>query len=207
MCGAFEQHTKAMHRWSELLTNWPLDVQDRLSVRPTMLAGTLDADGYRERVWSLIPAWAESPRLSYSTFNARAESVQTKPAFRSAWRKSQRCIVPVSAYFEWPVVESVKRCHRITAASGAPLLLAGLWDVWQGDTVHHSFTVLTTSPVNSIAWVHHRMPLVLEEGNLSLWLEGQPDEAAVLLSNDASVQLSVEPFDIRSGSTGDLFSV
>lgn len=206
MCGAFEQHTRAMHRWTELLTNWPLDVQDRLNVRPTMMAGTLDARGYRERAWSLVPAWADSPRLPYSTFNARAESIESKPAFRSAWRKSQRCIVPVSAYFEWPVVDSVKRCHRIFNAGGEPLLLAGLWDVWQGKTVHESFTVLTSSPIKSIDWVHHRMPLVLDPENRSAWLEGSLEEASALLKVDTSVQLAVEPFDIDAGFTGDLFA-
>jgi hypothetical protein len=30
---------------------------------------------------------------SLSTFNARADSIATKPAFRDAWRKGQRCLV------------------------------------------------------------------------------------------------------------------
>ncbi len=207
MCGAFEQHTKAMHRWAEVLTNWPLDVQDRMDVRPTMLAGTLDARGYRERYWSLVPAWAESPRLPYSTFNARVETVQSKPAFRTAWRNAQRCVIPVSAYFEWPVVGSAKQCHRISAISGAPLLLAGLWDIWEGgDATHHSFTVLTTTPVASIEWVHHRMPLVLDAVNLELWLNGSLEQATRLLSLPTDNQLSATPFTIRRGATGDLFS-
>lgn len=207
MCGAFEQHTKAMHRWAEVLTNWPLDVQERLDVRPTMSAGTLDASGYRVRSWSLIPAWAESPRLSYSTFNARAETVHSKPAFRSAWRNAQRCVIPVSAYFEWPVVSSAKQCHRVSALNGAPLFLAGLWDVWEGgDTKHDSFTVLTTPPIASINWVHHRMPLVLDAINVELWLKGTVEQASKLLSVHTSNQLRAEPFNIHRATTRDLFS-
>lgn len=206
MCGAFEQHTKAMHRWSELLTNWPLDIQDRIDVRPTMSAGTLDARGYRERSWSLIPGWAESPRLPYSTFNARAESVRSKPAFRSAWRNSQRCVIPVSAYFEWPVMGAGKSCHRISAADDTPLLLAGLWDIWQGEKTHESFTVLTTTPLAKIEWVHSRMPLILDAADLAVWLGGALDQAASLLDFHSDKHLCVEPFKISSDTTGDLFA-
>ncbi|WP_372782838.1 SOS response-associated peptidase [Litorivivens sp.] len=206
MCGAFEQHNKAMHRWAEILTDWPVDVQDRFDVRPTMNAGTVDARGYRERSWSLIPGWAKAPRLAYSTFNARAETVAEKSTFRSAWRKSQRCIVPVSAYFEWPVIDGVKRCHRIAGLDGLPLLLAGLWDTWVGDDERHTFTVLTTQPVSQIDWVHHRMPLLLDADNIAEWLHGSVDQASRLLTARTERRLSAAPFIMRPGSTGDLFA-
>src|SRR6516225_4078646 len=36
--------------------------------------------------WGLIPSWAKDSKIGYSTFNARAESLTTRPAFRGAWR-------------------------------------------------------------------------------------------------------------------------
>jgi putative SOS response-associated peptidase YedK len=35
--------------------------------------------------WDLVPSWAKDEKISYSPFNARAETVATKPAFRGAW--------------------------------------------------------------------------------------------------------------------------
>jgi putative SOS response-associated peptidase YedK len=41
----------------------------------------------------LISHWAKDDKLQYSTFNARAEEFTTKPAFRDAWKRGQRCLV------------------------------------------------------------------------------------------------------------------
>jgi putative SOS response-associated peptidase YedK len=38
----------------------------------------------------LLPRWAKDPKLSYSTFNARAEEFTTKPAFRDPWKCGRR---------------------------------------------------------------------------------------------------------------------
>ena len=53
------------------------------------------ADGREIRLmtWGLIPFWAKDDKLKYSTINARADSVATKPAFRDAFKK-RRCIIP-----------------------------------------------------------------------------------------------------------------
>jgi putative SOS response-associated peptidase YedK len=41
--------------------------------------------------WGLLPFWAKDAKLSYSTFNARGEEVDSKPAFRDAF-KARRCL-------------------------------------------------------------------------------------------------------------------
>jgi putative SOS response-associated peptidase YedK len=50
--------------------------------------------------WGLIPSWSKEPKASYSTMNARADTLATKPAFRSAF-KSRRCLVLADGYYEW----------------------------------------------------------------------------------------------------------
>lgn len=34
--------------------------------------------------WGLIPSWAKDPKVGFFTFNARADSVATKPTFETA---------------------------------------------------------------------------------------------------------------------------
>jgi putative SOS response-associated peptidase YedK len=66
-----------------------------------------------------------------ATFNARAETVETKPFFRDAFKHS-RCLIPISGYYEWQNTPSGKQPWYFTARDGSPLLtVAGLWDEWK----------------------------------------------------------------------------
>ncbi|MDX1506593.1 MAG: SOS response-associated peptidase [Spongiibacter sp.] len=192
MCGRFEQHLAAMQEWRGLLTSWPEQLPIRFSVRPSEAALTLSADGWRDRRWSLLPRWSRQPKVKFSTFNARVEGVADKPAFRDAWRSGQRCLVPVSAYFEWTQGTAGKQCYRVSSAQ--PMLLAGLWEVWsRGDQRVDSFTILTTPAPASMAWLHPRAPLLLAPGDVDIWLRGSVAQAAAMLGGEAPYSLNAEP--------------
>src|SRR6185295_16048678 len=54
-------------------------------------------DGVREGVmmrWGLVPSFLKGQQPKYATINARIETMQTSPAYRDPWKRSQRCIVP-----------------------------------------------------------------------------------------------------------------
>ncbi|MBR9814047.1 SOS response-associated peptidase [bacterium] len=152
------------------------------NICPSQLAGTIDAEGYRERAWSLVPQWSKTAKLKYSTHNARGETVADKPTFRSAWKASQRCVVPASAYFEWTGPKGSKQCHAVAPEQAGGFVFAGLWESWtrDGESVD-SFTIVTVSAHPSIEWLHHRMPLMLNDGDIDCWLAGSPDEAGELI--------------------------
>jgi putative SOS response-associated peptidase YedK len=48
--------------------------------------------------WGLIPWWAKDEKLGVSTFNARADTIDRKPAFRDAWRDGKRCLVVTDGF-------------------------------------------------------------------------------------------------------------
>jgi putative SOS response-associated peptidase YedK len=190
MCGAFEQDRDAMHRWNDLLADWPSDLIDHKNIRPTDEVLTLDAEGFSLRKWSLIPRWSKDSKLKYATFNARGETVAEKPAFRDAWKRSQRCIVPASAYFEWPIIDGKKQCHRLSRSDGDAILFGGLWETWQhGEDQRNTFTIITTSAANDIDWVHPRTPLIIDNEHIDHWLTCSPDEAVglVIPRNDSGL--------------------
>lgn len=96
--------------------------------------------------WGLIPWFAKEPRLSYSTNNARFEEIATKPSFKQAWQRGQRCIVPASSFDEpcWETGRNVWWTFR--RREGALWGLAGLWNTWldrQTGEVFESYTLLT----------------------------------------------------------------
>jgi putative SOS response-associated peptidase YedK len=62
--------------------------------------------------WGLIPHWAKDDKLQYSTFNARAEEFTTKPAFRDAWTRGQRCLVVTDGFYEWKKLDAKGRLKQ-----------------------------------------------------------------------------------------------
>ncbi|WP_225999254.1 SOS response-associated peptidase [Paenibacillus sp. BJ-4] len=52
-------------------------------------------DGYR---WGLVPRWAKEIKIGFSMINARAETLDTKPAFRNLLAKN-RVVIPADGFF------------------------------------------------------------------------------------------------------------
>jgi len=49
--------------------------------------------------WGLVPSWADDPAIGNRLINARAETVASKPSFRSAF-KQRRCLIPADGFYE-----------------------------------------------------------------------------------------------------------
>jgi putative SOS response-associated peptidase YedK len=64
--------------------------------------------------WGLIPHWAKDDKLQFSTFNARAEEFTTKPAFRDAWKRGQRCLVITDGFYEWRKLDAKGKAKQPT---------------------------------------------------------------------------------------------
>lgn len=130
--------------------------------------------------WGLIPFWAKDPKSGYSTINARAESVDTKPTFRGPF-KSRRCIVPADGFYEWHEENGIKIPHHIGRKDGAPFALAGLWDRWhgpQGDVL--SCTIIVTEASQFMRRLHERMPVILAPQDYERWLDPTNQDSASL---------------------------
>jgi putative SOS response-associated peptidase YedK len=78
-------------------------------------------------LFGMVPHWADV-KLARQTYNARTETVATKPSFRNAYKRGQFCILPVSSFYE-PSYESGKPVRwEIADAGGEPLGIAGIWE-------------------------------------------------------------------------------
>ncbi len=148
--------------------------------------------------WGLIPHWAESPKIASRTFNARAETVATAPAFRESFRR-RRCIVPVDGFYEWRREGSVRQPYRVFRADGRPVALAGLWSGWRDPStgeVRRTFTIVTTTPNRVVSALHDRMPVIVPDDRWAFWLEPvarEPGELRALLEPTDEVPLEIAP--------------
>jgi putative SOS response-associated peptidase YedK len=145
--------------------------------------------------WGLVPAWAKDEKIARHTFNARAESVAEKPAFRDAFRK-RRCLVLASGFIEWR--KRPKQPLLFERASGAIMAFAGLWERWRDIT---TCTVITTGPNELMEPIHNRMPVILHETDFSNWLAG--DQPADLLKPFPSEEMKYAPFTIPGKKKDD----
>ncbi len=128
--------------------------------------------------WGLVPFWAKDAKFGYTTINARAEEVASKPAYREALKK-RRCLVPADAFYEWQRIDAkTKNPFAIALRSREPYAFAGLWERWspkEGEALE-TFTIVTTDPNELMETIHNRMPVIVEKRDYDRWLE--PGDAA-----------------------------
>lgn len=144
--------------------------------------GTRTLRSYR---WGLVPMSATDPTSFKTSFNARAESVATKAAFRWAFKHS-RILVPVDGFYEWSGAGKRRTPHLFKRGDGQPTVFAGLSERWKrpDGSMMYSATVITTEAGPDTDGIHNRMPVVLEPDTWEVWLspeEGDRDELESLL--------------------------
>ncbi len=131
--------------------------------------------------WGLIPSWIEEEQeandIMTKTFNARSETIDTKPAFRESFI-SRRCLVPVRGFFEWQHIGGRKIPWYISLRDEDIFSLAGIWDSWKmkGGISLNTFSVVTTRANELMAEIHNtkkRMPVILPSSLEKLWLKGE----------------------------------
>jgi len=154
-------------------------------LRPTENVSVIGTEGYSltqlELLWGIKPDWAKKVII-----NAQAESVASKPTFRSAFRH-HRVIVPVNGWYEWKGEKGKKDKYLFSDPECQPLFIAGIALEQSGHLV-----TLTTQPNSQYAQYHHRMPLLFDSDQLELWLHGGVEDAGQLLSRIYNRELIAE---------------
>lgn len=158
----------------------------RFNIAPTQTAPVITNDSPREAVmyrWGLIPSWAKDASLGGKMINARSESVEEKPAFRTAFKR-RRCIVPMTGFYEWRKLDDNSKQPLYIYRKDSPFMgVAGLWEVWKepetGEEIR-TYTILTTSANPFMQQFHDRMPVILKPEDYERWLMTGEKESSSL---------------------------
>lgn len=161
--------------------------------------------------WGLVPHWVKSasdaklraPKL----VNAKSDLASTGTAFRDAWLKGQRCIVPMMAFYEDDFRSGKALPTRISRIDGKPMGVAGLWARWQGadGEVIVSYCLLTVN-ANNHSLLHRyqqpgsekSMPAILNEGAYDAWLTARQDKAKEFMRQYAPQWLTANPVETKA---------
>lgn len=119
--------------------------------------------------WGLIPSWAKDAKIGSSCINARVETVDTKPAFRSAFKK-RRCLVVADGFYEWR--RGDKQPFFVSLKTREQMAFAGLWETWHSpEGIVESCTICTTDAHDMMGQIHDRMPVILPRQTIDHWLD------------------------------------
>ncbi|MCE3278326.1 MAG: hypothetical protein K0S44_517 [Bacteroidetes bacterium] len=132
--------------------------------------------------WGLIPKWTPGIDLAkefrLNNLNAKSETIFEKRSFSGPVKK-QRCLIPVTGFFEWRDINKKKYPYHIHLKDEEVFCLGGIYDEWADKTtgeIINTFSIVTTAANPLMAKIHNlklRMPLILPKEKLNNWL--QPD--------------------------------
>jgi putative SOS response-associated peptidase YedK len=161
----------------------------RANIAPTNpIPGVRLVDGVRiasSYLWGFLPPNAPSTAFvsEYFTFNARADKIATGRLYSKPFQ-THRCLLTVSAWYEWPKAPGEKKGTPCTLVPtiGDLLVFAGLWGAWRNPKMEQdedTATVITVDPNELVADLpHHRMPAILPASEWAAWLDpATPTEA------------------------------
>jgi putative SOS response-associated peptidase YedK len=130
----------------------PEDLPPRYNVAPTQPLLVID----EQRQEANLLRWGIDGHSRTGHFNLREETVADNPRYRNL----PPVIIPVSHFYEWSGPQPMK----IARADGRLLLIAGLKGSWEDEP---AVAMITTEAKGVIVPFHHRMPVLLEEGELT----------------------------------------
>ena len=131
--------------------------------------------------WGLVNTWEKDNKRAATRINARAETVDRAPPFREAFMR-RRCVVPADGFYEWRGPKNNREPLWFYPAGGGLLLMAGLYEAWQcePDVWETTFTIITTTPNQTVAPIHNRMPVILGDRDADDWMNPRdPDPRAL----------------------------
>jgi putative SOS response-associated peptidase YedK len=180
--------------------------------------------------FGLIPSWAKSikidrhtfnvnsesmtanhrPNLHHETYNAKSETVNSKPSFRVAWNRKHFAIVVIDSFMQ-PNYETGSAVRwKIHKQDNSPFALACLWERWSDVDIGEdiiSFSILTRdASAHPLLHRFHklgdakRMPIIIPDAYLHTWLEAGINKANEIIALDPPLDLIAEPFPKKTSN-------
>lgn len=190
MCGRFciTKPLEAVRELFEVQNEAEFNVRYNVAPSQRIAAVKLNNNNIRElsvMCWGLEAPMTKtiSESKPFKMFNARAETIATKPSFKSAFAR-RRCLIPCDGFYEWRKQRGRKQPFRIGMKNGNLFALAGIYETTTvdddvlalpGDAGIDTAAIITTVANHKVRPIHPRMPVILSPSHYQLWLSPNTD--------------------------------
>ena len=124
--------------------------------------------------WGLVPSWATDKKDFRPLINARVETLMEKVSFKKLIQTS-RCLVVADGYYEWRRENKEKTPYYFTRSDNSLIFFAAIHQ-------DNKFCIITREATGKIKEIHHREPLILNEEQISNYLNIKKEGTDILKS-------------------------
>jgi putative SOS response-associated peptidase YedK len=173
MCGRFETKPNTEGLVDQLRQlNIDLVVEKEDALKTVNIAPTEKINGIRKQedkfVLSSYDWGIKFSKSSPLIFNSRIETITEKKFWQDTFNRN-RCLIPMSAFYEWKKEGSKKVPYRIFLTTEDLFFVPALY-------YNSSASLITTTPNEFIKPIHHRMPVILTYQNAVSFLTNTVDQ-------------------------------
>ena len=178
MCGRYVV-TKPITKTSDLVkTKIKVEDKDNYNAHPTqklpIIKSYTNGRALENYDWGLIPSWAKDKKDFRPLINARLETLMEKISFKKLIQTS-RCLVVADGYYEWRRENKEKTPFYFTKLNSELMFFAGIHQ-------NNQFCIITREATNNVKDIHHREPLIVNEEQISNYLNIKKEAIDILRS-------------------------
>lgn len=173
MCGRFSltQRLEVLERIFKAKARAKLTLP-RYNIAPTQPIAVIcgdDPETIDEIDWGItvVPSTGDPPR---TLVNAKAETLQQRPAYADAFR-TRRCIILADGFYEWHTNGKHRYPRYFRLRDRQPFAFAGIYTEENG---RRQGVIVTTQANATVAQAHNRMPVMLRDPQA--WLADESPE-------------------------------
>ena len=183
MCGRYVV-TKPVTKTTGLVkTNIKVEDKDNYNAHPTqklpVIKSYTNGKTIEQYNWGMGPSWAQDRKDFRPLINARLETLMEKVSFKKLIQTS-RCIVVADGYYEWKRDGKEKVPYYFIKTNSSLMFFAAIHQ-------NNQFCIITREATDKIKEVHHREPLILDEEQISNYLDVKKEGTDILKSIKAPV--------------------
>ena len=178
MCGRYVV-TKPVTKTADLVkTTIKVEDRDNYNAHPTqklpIIKSYTNGKALENYDWGLVPSWAAGKKDFRPLINARLETLMEKVSFKKLIQTS-RCLVVADGYYEWKRVNKEKTPYYFMKSDSSLMFFAGLHQ-------NNQFCIITREATDKVKEIHHREPLILNEEQISNYLDVKKEGTDILKS-------------------------
>ena len=178
MCGRYVV-TKPVIKTADLVkTTIKVEDRDNYNAHPTqklpVIKSYSNGRSLENCEWGLVPSWATDKKDFRPLINARLETLMEKVSFKKLIQTS-RCLVIADGYYEWKRENKKKTPYYFTRSDSGLFFFAAIHQ-------NNQFCIITREATDRVKEIHHREPLILNEDQISNYLDIKKEGTDILKS-------------------------